>query len=355
MSSAWGSGVSKSYEGYINMDKETECDDIPSTRKPKTGSFKGTSQRLRQGKESHLSHRASLDWRQDCTRVCERDGDSDDPVDLAGLKSILMKSRTGAALLDSESSGGLRICYDPQTPMSQFYARGNEAVIALNPYRPRGDILNMLARELRRAWQHRQGALVNPLHFEPEEAVLVNRAQQADVFMVSIKVAWELKLVGEAEAWDFMTGSHLSDMTHAFEVQAQKDFRTLNNGAASRAVYDKFFEDRCTRMHDKRIIHQMLLDDSGYMKTPPKPQKVSIDLFYKLGELPHGRNYLSGRSKRQPTDMCYSTVEDRSNANFLWFIKFERSFQEKELQMLQESVRVSAQIVDFAKWSARTR
>jgi hypothetical protein len=53
--------------------------------------------------------------------------------------------------------------------------------------------------------------------------------------------------------------------------------------------------------------------------------------------------------------MCYSTIEDRSNANFLWFIKFERSFQEKELQMLQESVKASADIVDFTKWSLHTR
>jgi len=337
------------------MDNYTETDDLSSTKKPKTGGFKDTSQRLRQGKETHLGHRASLDWRQDQNRVCARFGGDVDYADLGELKTILTKSRTGAALLCGDGARGLKIYYDPQTPMSQFYPRGEESFIAINPHRPKGDILNMLIRELRRAWQYRQGALVNPMSFEPDEAVLVNRAQQADVLMVSIKVAWELKLVGEAEAWDFMTGSHIVDMTRAFEVHAQKDFRTLNNGAAARAVYDKFFEDSRTKAHDKRIIHQMLLDDHGYMKAPQKRQKVGMELFKKLGELPYGRNYLSARGKGLPTDMCYSTIEDRSNANFLWFIKFERSFQEKELQMLQESVKVSAQIVDFAKWSARTR
>jgi hypothetical protein len=54
-------------------------------------------------------------------------------------------------------------------------------------------------------------------------------------------------------------------------------------------------------------------------------------------------------------DQCYATVEDRSNANFLWFIKFERSFQEKELQMVQESVKLSAEVVDFGKWSDKTK
>jgi hypothetical protein len=211
----------------------------------------------------------------------------------------------------------------------------------------------MLARELRRAWQHSQGVLVNPMSFEPEDAVLVNRAQQADVFMVSIKIAWELRLLGESEAWDFMVGSPMADVTRAFELHAQKDFRTLNNGAAARAAYDKFFEDSRTKIHDKRIIHQMLLDDRGYMKAPQQHRRVSMELFCRLGELPHGSNYLSGRHKRQPTDLCYATVEDRSNANFLWFIKFERSFQEKELKMLQDSVKTSAEIVDFAKWAAQ--
>ena len=92
------------------------------------------------------------------------------------------------------------------------------------------------------------------------------------------------------------------------------------------------------------------------MKTREKAPKVSMDLFKRLGEMPNGRNYLSMKAKHAPTDMCYSTVEDRSNANFLWFIKFERSFQEKELQMVHaESVKLSAEVVDFGKWSDKTK
>jgi hypothetical protein len=332
-----------------------ELENETSGKKPKTKGFKGTSQRLRQGKESHLAHRASLDWRQDQNRVCGYSDDASDCVSLDELKAVLMRSMTAEALLCGESAKGLKIYYDPQMPLSQFYPRGEESIVTINPYRPKGDLLNMLVRELRRAWQHRQGALVNPMSFEPDEAVLVNRAQQADVLMISIKVAWELKLVGEADAWNFMAGSSMVDVTRAFETHAQKDFRTLNNGEASRAAYDKFFEDSRTKIHDKRIIHQMLLDDQGYMKSQQKRPRVGMELFQKLGELPHGRNYLSISSKKPPTDMCYSTIEDRSNANFLWFIKFERSFQEKELQMLQESVKTSADIVDFSKWSSPAR
>lgn len=336
------------------MGNEYDCNAGSSGNKPKTNGFKETSRRLRRGRENHLGHRASLDWRLDRELICSHDADRFAYADLENLKNIILQSSTGAALLDGDSARRLTICYDPQTSFSQFYPQGDGCIITLNPHRPRGDLLNMLTRELRRAWQHHQGALVNPMGFEPDEAVLVNRAQQADALMVSIKVAWELKLLGENEAWEFMAGSPMAGATRVFEISAQKDFRTLNNGEAARATYDKFFESSSTKIHDKRIIHQMLLDDQGYMKSPSKCPKAGMELFKKLGELPHGRNYLSIRGKRLPTDLCYSTIEDRSNANFLWFIKFERSFQEKELQMLRESVKVSAEIVDFAKWSSHS-
>lgn len=323
--------------------------------KPQKKGFRDTSRRLRQGRESHLSHRASLDWRLDQRCVCDRNGFEAEVVAIEELKSTLLKSRTAAALMTDGRENHIEILYDEQIPVSQFYPRDNAPVITLNPRRPKGDLLNLLSRELRRVWQHGRGALINPLLFEPDEAVLVNRAQQADAFMISIRIAWELKLQGENEAWDYLAGSPLADIGRTFEVKASTDFRTLNNGEASRAAYDKFFEDSRTKAHDKRIIHQMLLDETGYIRASGVRPRVTMDLFARLGELPQGRNYLSMKAERMPTDLCYATIEDRSNANFLWFIKFERSFQEKELQMVQESVKLSAEIVDFARWSAQGR
>lgn len=334
------------------MGKDAGMDDESFVKRPDKGRFRATSKRLRE-KDSHLSNRAALDWRHDQLRVCGQDGWKADVIPVESLKETILKSRTGESLLQDAGAETLSIKYDTQSPASQFYVRGDERVITLNPFRIKGDLLNLLVRELRRAGQHKNGALVNPLSFEPDEAILVNRAQQADVLMVSVKVAWELRLAGDPEAWDFLTATPLADVSRIFELKAQADFRTLNNGEASRAAYDKFFEDSRTKLHDKRIIHQMLLDEHGYMKAGMKRPKVTMDLFKRLGELPNSRNYLSMQAQRQPTDMCYSTVEDRSNANFLWFIKFERSFQEKELQMVQDSVKLSAEVVDFSKWPGR--
>ncbi len=332
-------------------------------RRPNSRQMGAASRRLRQSGNAPLRHRASLDWRSDLERVCtpqtaghriEKDG----VISLAQLTGTLLFSRTAAALHAELEKQGLAIVYDTQTPLSQYYPRDDKAgarhLIALNPHHPKGDLLNFLARELRRAWQHAKGALVNPLSFEPDEAILVNRAQQADVLMMAIKMAWELRLVGENEAWDYLVGSPMADVSRMFEGKASTDFRTLNNGEAARATYDHFFEGPRTKLHDKRIIHQMLLDETGYIKSRAARPRVSMDLFQRLGQLPNGRNYLSmGNQQRLPTDPVYATVEDRANANFLWFIKFERSFQEKELQMIEESVKLSAEVVDLASFAAR--
>lgn len=345
---ARAAGVAKGSGFMANeIDREGE-----SVKKPQNKRFKETSKRLREGKEHHLSHRASLDWRLDQRRVCGAADPAEDAiVPIAELCAILAESRTGASLLAEQPGRTLDIRYDRQTPVAQYYPREGRDIVTLNPFRPRGDLVNILSRELRRVWQHHHGALVNPLGFDPDEAILINRAQAADAFMISVKVAWELKLSGNNEPWGWLAGSPMADIGRVFEQKAQADFRTLNNGEASRAAYDKFFDNSRTKMHDKRIIHQMLLDESGYMKQPGKTHKIAADLFSRLGEMPDGRNYFALKNARVPTDTQYTSVEDRSNANFLWFIKFERSFQEKEMQMIQTSVRLSAEIVDFARWS----
>lgn len=349
------SGENERVRGFIGMSRDRDHDKEGSSLRPSGRRLKETSKRLRRGNGAPLAHRSSLDWRMDQRTVCDV-GAAAEFTPVESLKETILRSRTGAALLSGPAAEKTEIVYDAQTPVSQYYpAAGGKRIIALNPNRPFGDLINLLVRELRRAWQHSHGALINPLNFEPDEAILVNRAQQADALMISIKVAWELKLVGEQAAWNYISGSPLADVGRTFEVKAQTDFRTLNNGEAARAAYDKFFEDSRTKAHDKRIIHQMLLDETGYIRASQKPEKVSMDLFKRLGEMPHGRNYLSMKARRAPVDTCYATVEDRSNANFLWFIKFERSFQEKEARMIEESVRLSAEIVDFARWSAAAR
>lgn len=208
------------------------------------------------------------------------------------------------------------------------------------------DQVLLTVQELRRHWQHRQGALVHPLTFHPDQAVLINRAQLADLSVAVVRVAWDLKLAGQNDVWARIENSSLSDLGRAHAREALGDFRTLNNGKAASAVFETWFLSERCRAHDKKIIQAMLADYRGYVFSNAEASRmISIDLICALGEQPMmegqmGKNYLAPYAQMILNDALFTDVRDRANANFLWFIKFEREFthaEEKAEQELQTS------------------
>ena len=78
-------------------------------------------------------------------------------------------------------------------------------------------------------------------------------------------------------------------------------------------------------------------------------QQLTDTMLTRMGDMPGGKNYLNMKGYRPARHADYTEVDDRSNANFLWFVKFERNFQEKEQELLDESVSLSAEVIDFSK------
>ncbi|HEY8191525.1 MAG TPA: DUF6782 family putative metallopeptidase, partial [Alphaproteobacteria bacterium] len=208
----------------------------------------------------------------------------------------------------------------------------------INPDRTPGEQLLLAARELRRLWQHRNGALLHPLMFHPEQAILVNRAQIADLSVSMVRIAWELQLANDPAAWDRLEISSMADLAHAFARESALDFRTLNNGAAQSAVFEAWFLSERCRHEDRKLIQQMLADYHGYVfESGQPPQSVTTELISALGSMPFGKNYLAPFVATIAQDAIFTEVRDRSNANFLWFIKFERSFRETEHDLQEDN------------------
>lgn len=252
--------------------------------------------------------------------------------DIKEFLADLGKSRMAQALIDLAQAHGVRIEYSAQV-RDAFYDRAGSAIL-INPALEIADKYLLATRELRRHAQHRNGALIDPLHFHPDQAVFVHRAQQADLAVFMVRVAWELQLSGERAAWERVENSSLSDLGTTFAREAYVDFRTLNSGQASSAVFETWFlSDRC-RIADKDIIQKMLADYRGLVfDTEQIAQSVTMDLIFALGNVPFGKNYLSRYAQMIMTDPIFTDVRDRSNANFLWFIKFEKSFRETEHEL----------------------
>jgi hypothetical protein len=245
------------------------------------------------------------------------------------------KSRMAAELLDIAEKNGVSLRASVQADTA-IYDRDASAIF-VNPGLAMPDAVLLTVRELRRHHQFRAGAMLHPLTFNPDHGILINRAQRADLAVAMVRAAWEIQLSGEKSVWMRLESSSMGDLARAFAREAFVDFRTLNNGQASAAVFETWFLSERCRAEDKKLIQAMLADYRGYVfGSDQVSRSVSVELLSALGEQPYGKNYLAAYAQMIMTDPVFAEVRDRSNANFLWFIKFERSFRETEQELQSE-------------------
>lgn len=252
------------------------------------------------------------------------------------IVSLIEKSRFGGALYGHARIRGIAIEAADHVERSALDLDSQK--IFIHPRLGAEDAALCAVRELRRFWQKSQGALIQPLAFHPDQAILVNRAQQADLDVAVVRAAWEMQLSGARAPWDLVETSSLADLARTFAREAFLDFRTLNNGEAAAAAFESWFlSERCRRL-DKLLIQQMLADYSGVVfGGEPMAHTVAAQVVAALGSVPFGKNYLEPHARMILTDPVFTEVRDRANANFLWFIKFEKSFREAEQELQQES------------------
>jgi hypothetical protein len=122
-----------------------------------------------------------------------------------------------------------------------------------------------------------------------------------------------------------------SDLYNAYAVEAMADFRSIRSGLALRASFERWFISARCRDHDRQII-QIMLGDFAKVTINNEDAAALIvkDIIFRLGSRPIGKNYLSQSIPNLMQDALYSEVRDRSNANFLWFVTFERKMAEME-------------------------
>lgn len=264
---------------------------------------------------------------------------------------LLHQSRLASQFISFAQLHGIAIRETSQIVDAAYDKTANAVLVRADLDMPTKVLL--MVRELRRMWQHRNGAGLHPLSVHPDYAVLMNRAQQADLVVSMVRVAWELQLAGYKDAWVRVENSTLSDLGRAFAREAIADFRSINNGMAARATFESWFLSERCRKADRSLIQQMLADYQGYVFSDQveTSRLITLDVTKALGKMPFGTNYLEAVSTQIINDPVFTEVRDRSNANFLWFIKFERSFTEVEnTAAVKEALKPeTAEIISFPK------
>lgn len=251
-------------------------------------------------------------------------------------------SRLGATLLDFVQDQKITISEMDQIA-AVFYDR-KKAQITVRQNLSDIEKTLLIVRELRRVWQQKQGALIHPLLFHPDHAILVNRLQAADLMTNLIRVSWEMKLAGDATAWNYLDEKGYSDLTRTFSREALADFRSLSSGHAAAATFEAWFMSERCRAFDRVLIQQMLADYQSYVHSAghiETSRVLSHQMIAALGEMPYGNNYLSSHAMIILEDPIFTEIRDRSNANFLWFIKFEQSFKQTERDLQGKDPTVS--------------
>lgn len=150
-----------------------------------------------------------------------------------------------------------------------------------------------------------------------------------------IRIAWELKLAEQTEAWSVVENSQFADLGRSFAREACTDFRAANNGKALLSIMEAWFLSERCRQHDRTLIQRMLAGKApeGFAHSQELSRQALIEAIYALGKNPYGNNYLASHIELLIEDPVFSEVRDRSNANFLWFVKFESAFSQAEQEL----------------------
>lgn len=231
------------------------------------------------------------------------------------------------------------------TIQTEFYDR-EQRKIFLNQNLDINSATISLMRAMRMAWNHKRGVLINPLAFQPEEAILVNRILEADLAVAVVALLWDLKLAGETSLWNnAMSGSDY-DICAAYAMEAMTDFRSIKSGLAARATFEKWFISGRCKSFDRQIIQTMLGKHTDIVISHQEAsKKVALDLIVALGQRPEGNNYLSLIANQIIEDGLFRDVRDRSNANFLWFVSFERRMEEVEQELQEDQSEGQANVI----------
>jgi len=224
----------------------------------------------------------------------------------------------------------ITLSHDVQT---SFYDRENKQIL-LNPSMDKAGATCALIQAMRTVWNHKQGVLINPLCFQPDEAVIINRLMQADLDVIKVAYLWDLKLAGVEESWHAAMSGSDYDLCSAYAMEAMTDFRSIKGGLAMRSTFEKWFLTGRCKNHDRQIIQTMMGGHTDMnINNEDASRIVAMDVIAAIGNRPEGQNYLAPIVVQILNDPLYGEIRDRSNANFLWFVTFERKMAQVEQEL----------------------
>ncbi len=181
-------------------------------------------------------------------------------------------------------------------------------------------IVNMI-KALRDIWQEKRHGGFDEI-YTPENILLMERIRAADLDVMAVFVAWELRSEDYPDLWRHMIGSEICDMAMAFSGYLERDPSSQFNGQGLVAIFKQWFRsasrvDACDHDALEYMDDVLLISDSSNPFGKKKPSKMNIEI---LSCLPDKTAYLQGQGSEIMSDPLYSSIDNEINQTHLFHI-----------------------------------
>ena len=182
-------------------------------------------------------------------------------------------------------------------------------------------MLVTLVRALRDIWQEKRHGGFDEI-YAPEHVLLMERVRAADLDVLAVLVAWELRLEDYPGLWRHVTASGTGDMAMVFAGYLERDPSARFNGQAFAATFRQWFcctqrVDICDRDTLAYMDDVLMTYDAGNPFGRKKPAKTQVEI---LSCLPDKTAYLQGRGGEILSDPLYAAIDNDINQAHLMHI-----------------------------------
>ncbi len=257
-------------------------------------------------------YRASLSW---CANIL-----NSSPTARLMLKEVSDKDWQ----VTLEDLNGGDYCIDVEQKLLILDNNALEASALAKSNYFRNTILITMIKALRDIWQEKRHGGFDEF-YSPEHILLMERIRAADLDVIAVLVAWELRAEEYSEGWRHIIGSDIGDLAMSYSGYLERDPTARFNGQALVATFKQWFRstlrvDDCDR--DALEYMDEILGNSN-LANPfgrKSPAKMNIEV---LSCLPDRSAYLQGLGAEIMHDPMFSSVDNEINQTHLFHIMYD--------------------------------
>lgn len=177
-----------------------------------------------------------------------------------------------------------------------------------------------LIKALRDIWQEKRYGGFDET-YAPEHVIVMERIRAADLDVMAVLTAWELRSEEQSDIWRHMIGSDIGDMAMNYAGYLERDPTAQFNGLALRATFGQWFrgEERVNSCDRDTLdyLDDVLMSCGGDGFGTKKPSKMNIEM---LSCLPDKTAYLQGYGTEILSNPLYAAIDDEINQSHLFQI-----------------------------------